>query len=422
MEKTAANLSIIKGHMNSKILTNNQATNTQKLRPIDDVWESLKMDDSLSKEKIEMRKKTRSFMESIEQELVEYSNKAEFPHHQLPNLAKLGINGLQLKDQGHPGLTSAEMGAMLYEMSKIDMSIATFYLSHNCLAMSVIGFLGSEAQKQKILPDCQTLKKIISFGLTEPEHGSDASNLKTSAKKVEGGYILNGSKRWIGNATFADYIIIWAKNEADKNKIQAFIVEKGSQGFKAEKIENKYSARINQNAMVTLENVFVPDDNKLAKAEDFSYTNLILEHSRICVAWTATGIAVGAYEAALKYVLQRKQFGKQIAAFQSTQLKLSRMLAQCEMMVTLCMRTSQLLDESNTTIGQIGRAKAICSATAREVCATARELCGGNGILLENRVMKNMLDMESVHTGEGTYEINMLVSGREITAGISAFK
>jgi alkylation response protein AidB-like acyl-CoA dehydrogenase len=188
-------------------------------------------------------------------------------------------------------------------------------------------------------------------------------------------------------------------------------------------MENKYSLRLVQNADIKLENVFVPDHNKLEKAKDFaSGTNKILEHSRVKVCWGAVGIAAGAYEAALRYSMNRKQFGKPIAAFQLSQLKLSKMLAMVESMLTIVTRISQLYDQGKTTIGQIGRAKSHLTQTGRDVCQMARDICGGNGILLENRVMKQFLDMEAIHTYEGTYEVNMLVSGREITGGINAIK
>lgn len=169
--------------------------------------------------------------------------------------------------------------------------------------------------------------------------------------------------------------------------------------------------------------MFVPDHNRLAKATDFATgTNKILEHSRLKVAWGAVGIAAGAYEASLRYALQRKQFGKPIAAFQLNQVKLSKMLAMCESMVALTTRIQELYDEGKATIGQIGRAKSHNTQTAREVCAMARDLCGGNGILMENQVIKQFMDIEAVHTYEGTYEVNMLVSGREITGGLNGFK
>jgi len=186
----------------------------------------------------------------------------------------------------------------------------------NCLGLSVVDRLGNEEQKKRILPDCIMLKKYICFGLTEAEHGSDATHLKTTAKKVEGGYVLNGSKRWIGNATFADYIIVWAKNVDEGDKIQGFVVTKGSKGLKTSKIEDKWSLRMVQNADIELQDVFVADNNRLEKATDFAKgTNNILKHSRLFVAWVATGAAAGAYEAAFRYACKRIQFGKPIAGF-----------------------------------------------------------------------------------------------------------
>lgn len=267
------------------------------------------------------------------------------------------------------------------------------------------------------------MDKYICFGLTEPDNGSDASGLQTTAKKVDGGYLLTGQKRWIGNATFADYIVIWARNPHENNNIQGFLVTKGSKGLKTSKIENKYSLRIVQNADITLDNVFVPDNNKLTHAKDFATgTNVILESSRLCVAWMIVGNACGAYEAALKYCLQRKQFGRPIASFQLIQEKLHRMLGLCEMMVSNTVHISNLMDQGKSTIGQVGRCKSMNSYHARIVTQLAREVCGGNGIILDYHVMKQLMDIEAMHTYEGTYEVNALVSGRELTGGISAIK
>ena len=259
----------------------------------------------------------------------------------MDGLRNLGVNGFHIKDFGGPGLNTMEVGAIIYEFSKVDTSINTFLTVHNSIGMAVIDYLGSEEQRARILPDGIALKKILSFGLTEPDFGSDATSLRTNAKKVEGGYLINGEKRWIGNGTFADYIIVWARNLDDGEKIQAFVVEKNSKGLTTKKIENKYSLRLVQNADIKLENVFVPDHNKLEKAKDFATgTNKILEHSRIKVCWGAVGIAAGAYEAALRYTMNRKQFGKPIAAFQLSQLKLSKMLAMVESMLTIVTRVS----------------------------------------------------------------------------------
>lgn len=192
-------------------------------------------------------------------------------------------------------------------MAKIDGSVATFFLVHNAIGMSVIDALGDQEQKDRMLTPSMKMEKICCFGLTEPLNGSDATGLQTTATKVEGGYLLNGQKRWIGNATFADYIVVWARNASQNNKIQAFVVEKGSKGLKTSKIENKFALRVVQNADIELKDCFVPDNNKLTHSHDFATgTNKILEASRLVVAWMACGLQAGAYEAALEYCLKRK--------------------------------------------------------------------------------------------------------------------
>ena len=198
---------------------------------------------------------------------------------------------------------------------------------------------------------------------------------------------------------------------------------KGSKGLKTTKIENKLSLRMMQNADVILQDVFVPDQNKLTYATDFAQgTEKILMGSRLSTGWGSAGIAAGAYEAALKYCLTRKQFGKPLAKFQLIQEKLSRMLSMLEMMLSNLILISQAMDKGEYTFGQVTRIKSGCSSMSRQICLMAREICGGNGILLENHVMKQMMDIESLHTFEGTYEVNSLISGRELTGGMAAFK
>ena len=265
------------------------------------------------------------------------------------------------------------------------------------------------------------MNKLICFGMTEPDYGSDASGLKTTAKKVDGGYTLTGEKRWIGNATQADYAIIWARNVDENNKVQAFVAKTNAKGMKITKQERLYSMRIVQYCDIALEDVFVPDNNRLAKATNFANgANVMLEKVRIIVAWMVTGLAVGAYEAALKYCLNRKQFGRPIASFQLIQEKLSRMLSLCEMMLSNLILSSQAADRGELTIGKVGRVKSGCTRATREVCQLAREVCGGNGIIIDNLVMKHLMDVESMHTFGGTYDINSMVSGRELTGGLSA--
>jgi alkylation response protein AidB-like acyl-CoA dehydrogenase len=269
----------------------------------------------------------------------------------IEKIKALGINGLTVKGYGSPGLTTLETGSLLLEMAKRDGSVATFFLVHNAIGMSVVEKLGDEEQKQRLLPAGIKFDRIMSFGLTEPLNGSDASGLKTTATKVEGGWKLNGEKRWIGNATIGD-CIVWARNASDGNKIQAFYVEKGSQGFNTKKIERKYSLRSVWNADIKLDNCFVPDKNKLTYAKDFATgTNAILESSRLLVGWMACATAIGAYEAALKYCLERNQFGRPIAKFQLIQERLSRMLANCEFMLSTLVHLSQEFDQGKVSIG-----------------------------------------------------------------------
>lgn len=412
--------------MNSRLQQLNaqfQHQATAQANPTTDVWAHINGDQFLRPEFINKRIATREMMTKLQPELVEYVNKAEFPFYVKGLIQKLGINGLLIKDFGGAGMNHVEGGAIAFELAKIDASVATFYLVHNGIGTAVIDALGDEEQRKRLLTQSINMDKICCFGLTEPLNGSDASGLKTSATRTKGGYLLNGEKRWIGNATFADYICLWARNPEENNNIQCFIVEKGTPGLKCEKIENKYSLRIVQNAHITMKDVFVPDNNKLTHAKDFGTgTNKILESSRLFVAWMIAGLATGAYEAALKYALERKQFGVQIAKYQLNQEKLSRMLAQCEMMVSHLILLSQKMTAEKATMGDVGRAKGMISRMAREVVGLAREVCGGNGILIENHVMKQFLDLEGMYTYEGTYDINMLVSGREITGGLSAFK
>ena len=347
------------------------------------------LDRYLRPEVVIKRKATRKMMEEAAPKLIDHVNTSDFPFWIIPEIKKLGINGCTIKDFGGAGLTVLETGSIAMEMAKVDGSISTFFLVHNAIGTAVIDALGDEEQRKRFLTDSVNMDKICCFGLTEPDNGSDASGLKSTATKVDGGYVLNGQKRWIGNATFADYICLWARNAAENNRIQCFIVEKGMKGLKTTKIENKYSLRVVQNADITLENVFVPDNNRLTKAKDFATgTNVILEASRLVVAWMVGGLAVGAYEAALKYTLKRKQFGRPIASFQLIQEKLSRMLSLCEMMLSNLILVSVAMDEGRTTIGQVGRVKSGCSHLCREVTRLAREVCGGNGIILDNHVMK----------------------------------
>ncbi|KYK63765.1 acyl-CoA dehydrogenase domain-containing protein [Toxoplasma gondii TgCatPRC2] len=334
---------------------------------------------------------------------------------------KFGPAGLQIKGYGCPGLTHTEAILMAMEMARVDASFSTFYLVHCGLAMQSIAVAGTQEQKAMWLPKMSRLECIGSFGLTEPNHGSDATGLRTSAKKVEGGWILNGQKRWIGNATFSDIVVVWAR-DVHSEKILGFIVEKDFPGFSATKIENKVSLRIVQNADIVLKDCFVPDSHRLQHEGFSGATAQVLESSRAVVAAECVGVLLGAYDNALKYCTERKQFGRELATFQLVQERLMRVLGMLQGVLLLVLRLGRLMDEGKPhMMAHIALAKATCSRVAREGIALCREVLGGNGIVTDFGVAKFHADIEALYTYEGTYDINMLIAGRAVT-GRSAFK
>lgn len=309
------------------------------------------MDQYMTEEAADMRKKTSAMLDDCYDQILTYVDSTEFPVWLPQKFLPLGINGLLIRDYGSPNLSTLEAGALAYEIAKKDVSAYTFFFVHNGLGMAVIEALGDEEQKDRLLPKGINFEKIFSFGLTEPQNGSDASSLKTKATKVKNGWILNGQKRWIGNGTFAD-VIVWARNMDDGGRVQAFVVEKGSKGMYCNKMKGKLGLRFVQNAEIKLDNCFVPDRNKLTYAKDFgTSTNLILEMSRLMVAWAAAGCMAGAYEAVVKYTIERIQFGKPIAQFQLIQERLSRMLANCEFTIAHLARVSQQFDLGTASPG-----------------------------------------------------------------------
>lgn len=349
-----------------------------------------------------------------------YWLKDEFPHQIIPDLAKLNICGLTYEGYGCPGKSSLLEGFLAMEMARVDCSVSTFFGVQSGLAMGSIYFCGSEEQKQKWLPPMQRMELIGAFGLTEPEVGSGAAGGLTCTCKREGDqWVLNGQKKWIGNATFSDLVIIWARDLDDGN-VKGFIVEKGNPGFKAEKIKGKMALRIVQNALITLNNCVVSETNRLQEANGFKDTAKVLRMTRAGVAWQAVGCARGAYESALAYTNERKQFGRTISSFQMVQDLLVEMLSNLTAMQTMVCRLSQLQDAGKLTDEQASLAKVFCTLRTRDVVSHARELFGGNGILIEHDIARFVADAEAIYSYEGTKEINTLIVGRAIT-GQSAF-
>lgn len=365
--------------------------------------------------------KVRAFMESEIKPIVNrYWLKGEFPHEIIPRLASLNICGVTYEGYGCPHLPFLMEGILAMEMARVDASIATFFGVQSGLAMGSIYLLGSEAQKKEWLPRLQSFGAIGAFGLTEPEVGSGAAGgLTTTAKRQGEGWVLNGQKKWIGNATFADVIVIWAR-DLDDGEVKGFLVRKDAVGMDVEKIEDKMALRIVQNGLITLRNCVVPEADRLQLANSFKDTARVLRMTRAGVAWEAVGCARGAYESALAYTRQRKQFGKPIASFQLIQNHLVEMLSNLTAMQTMVFRLSQLQDEDKLTDEHASLAKVFCTLRTRDIVSRAREVMGGNGILLQYDVARFVADAEAIYSYEGTKEINSLIVGRAIT-GISAF-
>lgn len=378
------------------------------------------LDDLLTPQEREIRYRVREFMRTEVEPIINgYWERAEFPHELIPKLAALGLTGGQIQGYGCPGLSTLAAGMTAMEMSRGDGSISTIFGVQGGLAMGSIYTLGSEAQKQQWLPAMARWEKIGCFGLTEARGGSDAAHPDTTARRDGDHWVLNGNKRWIGLATIADVAVIWAKN-LETGQVNGFLVDTKTPGYKATAIEGKIAKRALINADITLDNCVIPLDAKLEKSNSFRDTAKVLMATRVGVSWEAPGHSMAAYEYALDYAKRRLQFGKPIAAFQLTQMKLVRMLAGITSMQLLCFRLSQLLDEGKITEGMASMAKAHNTATAREIVALGREILGGNGILLENHVARHFADMEAVFSYEGTWDVNTLVTGREIT-GLQAF-
>ncbi|PZW41443.1 glutaryl-CoA dehydrogenase [Mesonia algae] len=407
----------LKGLM--KMLTSKAKKGQHQLPPIDGDFYNLDL--KLSSAQRDLQMKVRNFMEDEIRPLVnDHWNRAKFPMEIIPKFAKLNITGVPYEGYDCPNMPFLMEGIIAQEIARVDVSISTFFGVHSGLAMGSIYLCGSEEQKQEWLPKMQKLEKIGAFGLTEPNVGSAVSQgMETTCKYDGENWVLNGQKKWIGNATFADVIIIWAK-DIDSKRVKGFLVRKENTGFKAEKIEDKMALRIVQNALITLTDCKVPESDRLQNANSFKDTAKVLKMTRAGVAWQAVGCARGAYESALKYTKKREQFGRPIASYQLIQNHLVEMLSNLTAMQTMVFRLSEMQDQDILTDEHASLAKVYCSMRTRDVVSRAREVLGGNGILLEHDVARFVADAEAIYSYEGTKEINSLIVGRAIT-GYSAF-
>ena len=378
--------------------------------------------EKLPAEELAVLKEVRTFMNAkVAPIITKYWVEDAFPFELLPALKELSLGGVGLQGYGCRGGSGLLAGLVAMEMARVDTSIATFFGVHSGLAMSSIYFGGSEEQKQKWLPPMARFEKIGCFGLTEPLVGSGASGGLTTTAKREGDiWIINGQKRWIGNAPWCDVSIIWARG-IDDNQVKGFIVEnKTTPGFKVEKIQNKIALKVVQNGEITMDNCRVPEENRLQEDKSFRDTARVLRGTRFFVGWEATGCAMGAYENALKYAQERLQFGRPIGSFQLVQDLLAKMIANVTASQCIVARTAELEAEGKLTDAHAALSKAFCTAKCRETVAWAREVCGGNGIAADYNVGRFFADAEALYSYEGTYQMQNLIVGKAIT-GLSAF-
>jgi glutaryl-CoA dehydrogenase len=382
--------------------------------------------DQLTREELGYLRRTREFVDNEVLPVINgFWERAEFPWPLIEKLAQLGIVGDGIEGYGCPPMSPIATGLVHMELNRGDGSLGTFVGVQAGLAMQSIAMHGSEEQKQRWLPGMARLEKLGAFALTEPAHGSDSVALETSARRVKGAgeaggdWVINGAKKWIGNGTLADVVVVWARDVAD-GRVKGFLVEKGTPGYDARRIDGKGALRAVWQAEITLSGVRVPEESRLPGANSFKDTGRVLAGTRNAVAWGALGHATAAYEAAVAYCRQREQFGKPLVSFQIVQDKLVKMLAEVCSMQLYCLRLGRLIEEGKLTDTIAALAKMNNSRKARQVISEARDLLGGNGILLDFHVMRHMADIEAIHTYEGTETIQTLIVGRDIT-GVSAF-
>ncbi len=377
-------------------------------------------DELLSEEERMVRDTVRQFVTKRYLPLAAaWHNKAEFPLEVIPELAKMGLLGVTIPEKyGASGSSYYIYGLAMQELERGDSGLRSFASVQGSLVMFPIYRYGSEAQKQKWLPQLASGNKIGCFGLTEPDHGSDPGGMRTTPRKTEKGWLLNGSKMWITNATIAHIAVVCAQTDEG---IRGFLVETDRKGFSQNEIKGKYSLRASNTGELIFEDCFVPDENRLPEAKGLSAPLSCLNEARYGIAWGATGAAMACYNEALKYAKSRIQFGKPIAAFQLTQHKLVEIASEIVKAQLLNHQLGRLKDAGNAKYYHISMAKRNNVHQALKAARSARTILGANGITDEYQTVRHLLNLESVYTYEGTHDIHTLIVGEYLT-GSSAFR
>lgn len=383
------------------------------------------LDDELTPEELAIRDKVREFAEQRVLPIINgYWEKAEFPYELLPPLAELGIIGTTIQGYGCPGMSRKAAGMVAREMARADGSINTFLGVHSNLCMGALNLLGSAEQRQRWLPALAGLETTGAFALTEPDHGSDSVALETSARRGGDTWVIDGHKRWIGNGHAADVVVLFARNTED-GEVSAFVVEKDGNGnhpagYNPTVITGKIGKRAILQADIVIENMRIPEADRLENCRSFADVSRVLQATRGGAAWEAVGHAMACFEIAADYAAERVQFGNPIAGYQLVQARLANMLSELTAMQLMCNRMAELADKGALTNAMASMVKMATAQKGKWICSEARDLLAGNGLLLENHVARHLTDMEVVSTHEGTDSIQALLVGRDIT-GISAF-
>lgn len=378
------------------------------------------LDELLSEEEKMVRQTIRDFVNAEVIPVIERHNQAmTFPKELIPKMAELGMFGPTLPEKyGGLGINNVAYGLMMTELERGDSGMRSFASVQSALVMYPIYEFGSEEHRMKWLPAMAKGEKVGCFGLTEPDYGSNPAGMITNAKKVDGGYILNGAKMWITNSPIADVAVVWAKLDG---VIRGFLVERGSKGFETPEMKGKLSLRASITGEIIMQDVFVPDENLLPKTEGLKNPLMCLTQARYGIAWGVIGAAMECYTTALEYALSRIQFNKPIASYQITQEKLVWILNEITKAQLMCYHLGRMKDKGTAKHTHVSMAKRNNCEMALTVCRMAREILGANGILDEYPIMRHANNLESVKTYEGTHEMHTLIIGEDIT-GIPAFR
>jgi glutaryl-CoA dehydrogenase len=379
------------------------------------------LDDLFSEEHLMVREATREWVKRDVSPIIEdYAQRAEFPKELIKGLAEVGAFGPYIPaEYGGAGLDQISYGLMMQEIERGDSGVRSTCSVQSSLVMYPIYAYGDEAQRKKYLPKLASGEWMGSFGLTEPDHGSNPGGMVTHYKDMGDHFVLNGSKMWISNAPFADVAVVWAKNE--EGRIHGLIVERGMEGFSTPETHNKWSLRASATGELVFDNVRVPKENLLPNKSGLGAPLGCLDSARYGIAWGAIGAAMDCYDTALRYSKERIQFGRPIGGFQLQQKKLAEMITEITKAQTLTFRLGQLKNENRATSAQISMAKRNNVDMALKICRESRQMLGGMGITGDYPIMRHMMNLESVVTYEGTHDIHLLITGLDVT-GLNAFK